>query len=113
MHERGDGARLAGASRIIACDIKQSNLDVSATFGATDIVNAATTNPVEAIREMTNGRGVNYAIDTRGVPKATSQSWDCTRQGGTVVVLGRFTDPIVSLDARLFHRKGKTIRGRL
>jgi S-(hydroxymethyl)glutathione dehydrogenase/alcohol dehydrogenase len=107
------GAKSVGASRIIACDIKQSNLDISAKFGATDIVNVRGMNPVEIIREMTGGRGVDYAIDTTGVPSATSQAWDCTRQGGTVVVLGRFTDPTVSLDAKLFHRKGKTIKGSL
>jgi len=106
-------AKLVGASRIVACDIKQSNLDLALRFGATDTVNSATSDPLEAIREMTSGRGMDYVIDTTGVPRATGQAWDCTRAGGTVVVLGRYTDPQLSLDARLFHRKGKTIKGSL
>jgi S-(hydroxymethyl)glutathione dehydrogenase/alcohol dehydrogenase len=107
------GAKLVGASRIVACDIKQSNLDLALRFGATDVVNVAKTDPVEVVRELTAGRGVDYAIDTTGAPRATSQAWDCTRAGGTVVVLGRYTDSQMSLDARLFHRKGKTIKGSL
>jgi len=107
------GAKVAGATRIIACDFKQSNLDLMLRFGATDIVNVASTNPVEAILELTNGRGVDCAIDATGFPVATSQSWDCTRNGGTVVVLGRYTAPTISLDATLFHRRGKIIKGSL
>jgi S-(hydroxymethyl)glutathione dehydrogenase/alcohol dehydrogenase len=106
-------ARLVGASRIIACDIKQSNLDLALKFGATDIVNGKQDDPVAAVLELTGGRGVDYAIDTTGVPSATAQSWDCTRAGGTVVVLGRYTDSHLTIDARLFHRRGKTIKGSL
>lgn len=106
-------ARLAGASRIIACDVKASNLDLARKLGATDEIDVARTDVVAALRDLTDGRGVDYAIDTTGAPKATSQAWDAIRAGGTVVVLGRFTEDQISLDARLFHRRGKTIMGSL
>ncbi|MEC8110013.1 MAG: alcohol dehydrogenase catalytic domain-containing protein, partial [Pseudomonadota bacterium] len=48
-----NGAAISGAGRIIAIDLNDSKLDTARTFGATDTINAATTDPVEAIREMT------------------------------------------------------------
>jgi Zn-dependent alcohol dehydrogenase len=55
------GARLAGASPIIACDLRDNKLNYAKTFGATRTINA--TSVVERAREMTGGLGVDTAFD--------------------------------------------------
>ncbi|NED82862.1 zinc-binding dehydrogenase, partial [Streptomyces sp. SID11233] len=49
------GARLAGAGRIIVTDIEDGKLERARAFGATDVVNSRTHDPVEAVRELTGG----------------------------------------------------------
>ena len=51
------GARLAGAERIVAVDLLGARLGLATTFGATDVVDAATQDAVEAVRELTKGIG--------------------------------------------------------
>jgi Zn-dependent alcohol dehydrogenase len=81
------GARLVNASRIIAVDLHDHKLDFTRRFGATDLVNAATCDPVEAIRELTGG-GVDYAFDAFGGANAISQAVDSLRKTGTAVMVG-------------------------
>ena len=61
-----NGADIAGASRIIAIDTVASKLELSRKFGATDTVNAAEVDPIEAVREMTGG-GVHYSFEAIGL----------------------------------------------
>src|SRR3954452_16398990 len=63
------GAKLAGATTIIAVDIDDRKLEWAKKLGATHTVNSAETDPVEAIRGYTNGFGVDVAIDAVGHPK--------------------------------------------
>ena len=56
------GAKLARAGKIIAVDIAQNKLDWAQQFGATDLVDASKTDPVEAIKELTGGNGVDYSF---------------------------------------------------
>ncbi|MDR1824940.1 MAG: NAD(P)-dependent alcohol dehydrogenase [Bifidobacteriaceae bacterium] len=67
------GAIAAGASQIIMVDIVPSRLEFALGLGATDVVNSKAGDPVEAIRELTGGLGVNLALDTTGVPQVFSQ----------------------------------------
>lgn len=66
-------AKAAGATTIIMVDIVPSRLEFAKELGATHVVNSKETDPVEAIRELTAGRGVSYALDTTGVPSVFSQ----------------------------------------
>lgn len=66
-------ANAAGATTIIMVDIIPSRLEFAKELGATHVVNSKETDPVEAIREITGGRGVSYALDTTGVPQVFSQ----------------------------------------
>ena len=75
------GARLMGASRIIAVDIYDHKLEFSYRFGATDTVNSREVDPVEAIRDLT-GDGVDMALDSFGVARRR-------RRGGEVPPPGR------------------------
>jgi S-(hydroxymethyl)glutathione dehydrogenase/alcohol dehydrogenase len=106
------GARLAGADRIIAVDLAQNKLEMAAGFGATDTVNAGHADPVAQIRDLTGGIGVDYAFEVIGVPKVVQQAYQATRRGGTLTVVGvgRLTDEI-GFNALLLPLQGKTIKG--
>lgn len=106
------GARIAGASKIIACDMKPANLELAKKFGATHTVHVGEVDAGTAIKELTNGYGVHFAIDCSGHTKATESAWMGTRKGGTVVVVGAFNpEATVNLPAGGFHRVGKILKG--
>lgn len=105
------GARIAGASKIIAVDMKEQNLEIAKKFGATHVVNPADGNLEKIVKELTEGIGVQFAIDATGNTKATASAWDITRKGGVVVVVGFYTSKDLTISAELFHRRGKTLKG--
>lgn len=81
------GARLAGAGRIIAVDRVGAKLDLATDFGATDVVNASEGDAVEKVRELT-GDGVDYAFEAIGLKPTTEQAFAMLRSGGMAVVVG-------------------------
>ena len=81
------GARLMGASRIIAVDIYDHKLEFSYRFGATDTVNSREVDPVEAIRDLT-GDGVDMALDSFGAPDVVAGAVRSLRRGGTAISVG-------------------------
>jgi S-(hydroxymethyl)glutathione dehydrogenase/alcohol dehydrogenase len=83
------GLRLAHAGRIIAVDTNPSKQALAEQFGATDFVLAGEgVDTVAAIRELTGGRGTDYAFECVGHPALIRQSIDMIATGGAAVVLG-------------------------
>lgn len=82
------GAALAGAEKIIAVDLLDRKLDFARRFGATHAVNAAGGDPVEPVRALTGGRGVDYAFEVIGQPRTMRQAWDVLAKRGLAVVVG-------------------------
>jgi S-(hydroxymethyl)glutathione dehydrogenase/alcohol dehydrogenase len=82
------GGTLVNASQIIAVDLLDNKLAFAREVGATHTVNSRADNPVKAIRELTDGRGVDYAFDAIGLPQVSRQAYDAVRRGGTAVVVG-------------------------
>ncbi|MBQ1082097.1 MULTISPECIES: S-(hydroxymethyl)mycothiol dehydrogenase [unclassified Nocardiopsis] len=82
------GARLAGAGRIIAVDLEERKLEWARGFGATHTVNARETDPVEAIRALTEGFGADVVIDAVGLPQTYEQAFYARDLAGTVVLVG-------------------------
>ena len=60
------GAKLMGASRIIAVDAVPARMEMARRLGADEVVSYLDADPVEAIRELTGGRGVDVAIEAVG-----------------------------------------------
>jgi S-(hydroxymethyl)glutathione dehydrogenase / alcohol dehydrogenase len=81
------GARLAGAGRIIAVDRVPTKLALAQEFGATDVVNATDTDPVAAVLEQTGG-GVHHAFEAIGLKLTAEQAFGMLRSGGTATVIG-------------------------
>jgi S-(hydroxymethyl)glutathione dehydrogenase/alcohol dehydrogenase len=82
------GAALAGAEVIAAVDVQPSKLEFARTFGATHVVDASAQDPVAAIRDLTGGRGADYAFEAVGRKSSVEQAYAATRRGGTCVVIG-------------------------
>jgi S-(hydroxymethyl)glutathione dehydrogenase / alcohol dehydrogenase len=82
------GAALAGAEKIVAVDLLESKLEYARQFGATHTVNASSGDPVEQIRALTGGRGVDYAFEAIGVPKVMRQAYDTLAKRGMAVLIG-------------------------
>ncbi|GGO47610.1 oxidoreductase [Streptomyces daqingensis] len=82
------GARLAGASRIIAVDIEDRKLALAESMGATHTVNSRTSDPVEAVRELTGGFGADVVIEAVGRPETYEQAFYARDLAGTVVLVG-------------------------
>ena len=82
------GARLAGASTIIAVDIDDTKLEWAKDFGATHTVNSTSGDPVAAIQELTGGFGADVVIDAVGRPETYEQAFYARDLAGTVVLVG-------------------------
>ncbi|MGW7467980.1 S-(hydroxymethyl)mycothiol dehydrogenase [Streptomyces xantholiticus] len=82
------GAHLAGAARIIAVDIDDRKLGTARKMGATHTVNSRTSDPVEAIRELTGGFGADVVIEAVGRPETYEQAFYARDLAGTVVLVG-------------------------
>jgi S-(hydroxymethyl)mycothiol dehydrogenase len=100
------GARLVGARRIIAVDIDDRKLGWAKDFGATDTVNSRQTDPVEAIRALTDGNGADVVIDAVGRPETYQQAFYARDLAGTVVLVG-VPSPQARLDLPLLDVFGR------
>jgi S-(hydroxymethyl)mycothiol dehydrogenase len=100
------GARLAGAGKIIAVDVDDRKLGMATTLGATHTVNSRTGDPVEAVRALTDGFGVDVAIEAVGRPETYEQAFYMRDLAGTVVLVGVPT-PEMRLDLPLLDVFGR------
>ena len=82
------GARIAGAARIIAIDPVAMKRDAALGLGATDVVDPTDVDPIAAVREMSGGRGADYAFEVIGAAATIRQAVDTARPGGTAVMVG-------------------------
>jgi alcohol dehydrogenase len=81
-------AGLYGASRIIAVDLDQNRLEQAKTFGATDAVRSGVAGWKDELFGMTDGMGVDVAIEAVGVPATFEMCTEIVRPGGTVANVG-------------------------
>jgi S-(hydroxymethyl)mycothiol dehydrogenase len=82
------GARLAGASTIVAVDLDPRKLELAKEFGATHTVDASAEDPVAAIQALTDGNGADVCIEAVGNPKVFEQAFYARDLAGTVVQVG-------------------------
>jgi S-(hydroxymethyl)glutathione dehydrogenase / alcohol dehydrogenase len=105
------GARLAGASRIIVSDPVASRRDAAAKFGATDAIDPTSDDVVSEVLRIT-GVGADYAFDAAGNAALVETGMFATRNGGTTVIVGAAPiDHVVNLVPVLFTITEKKILG--
>ncbi|HEV2100411.1 MAG TPA: zinc-binding dehydrogenase [Stellaceae bacterium] len=82
------GAKLAGARPIIACDLLDNKLGYARQFGATHTVNGKSQDVVKAVQELTGGLGADTAFDAIGSEQTALQAVDALAPGGHAVLVG-------------------------
>src|SRR5262249_13334586 len=81
------GAALCGAQTIIAVDSNPSKMVLAREFGATHTV-LSNEKPLDAIRDLTGGRGADFAFEAIGLPVVQEMSLEMIRPGGMLVLAG-------------------------
>jgi S-(hydroxymethyl)glutathione dehydrogenase/alcohol dehydrogenase len=106
------GARIAGAGRIIAIDPQPLKRTTATKLGATDVVDPSAADPVEQVRALTGGRGVDYAFEVIGLPETIVTTYNLARRGGEVIVVGMARyDAQFTLPAFDVFYSQKTLKG--
>jgi alcohol dehydrogenase len=94
------GAKLMGASQIIAVEGVAARIEMSRRLGADVVVNYLERDPVAAIMELTRGRGVDVAIESLGTQQTFESCLRVLRPGGTLSSLGVYSGKLtLPLDA--------------
>jgi S-(hydroxymethyl)glutathione dehydrogenase/alcohol dehydrogenase len=105
------GARIAGASRIVAVDVTRPKLELALELGATDLVDASADDPVAVMRDLVPG-GVDHAFEALGRPETISTTLGLTGRGGQAVLIGMAPpDARVPLDALTTTLEERCVRG--
>ena len=105
------GASIAGASRIVAIDIQPKRLEAAKKFGATDVIDSAKTNPVEALRSLLP-RGADHVFDFVGLKAVAEQGLAMLGVGGGLFLVG-VAKPEVDIAVNIFDAIGgqKRVQG--
>ncbi len=105
------GARIAGATQIIAVDTSAEKIQLARAFGATHVVEPGA-NPVKEIYGLTDGIGVDYAFEVVGSAKLIETCFKATRKNGMTVLVGvGGADDRFSFNALILPFTAKTIKG--
>jgi L-iditol 2-dehydrogenase len=102
-------ARLSGADPIFVSDRLPWRLDVARRMGAVPL-NYDEVDPLRAVREATEGRGVDVAIEAAWADHSVQQAAEMARLGGRLVLVGIPGDDHLTLKHSTARRKGLTIR---
>lgn len=86
-------AKAAGASRVLATDVRDFNLERARKLGATHTVNAAKDDVMAVAKVMTGGRGVDRTFMAAEAPGVLDQAIGATRKRGTIALVAMFTAP--------------------
>ncbi len=101
--------RLAGAGRVFVTDKLTWRLDLAKRLGGS-IIDCGTANPVRAVMDKTNGRGVDVAIEAAWADETVEQAVEMVRFGGRVTLVGIPADDRLTMAASPARRKGLTLR---
>ncbi len=101
------GARISGATKIIAIDVNQQRLDMAKQFGATHLILANRADmglaaAAEKVKQLCGGRGADYAFECTGVPAMGAAPLAMVRNAGTAVQVSGI-EQAIEIDMRLFE----------
>jgi len=82
------GAALMNALKIIVAETSIDKKDLSKSFGATHFINVKECNPVDEIKRLTDGRGVDYSFESIGKTKTMEQAYEAANENGLVTLVG-------------------------
>ncbi len=94
----------SGAAQVIAVDLSDTRLAVAAELGATTTINPSEHNPVESIKQLTDGRGADVSIESAGAKEAWLSALQSVRKGGRVLWFGGLKGGTnIELDTHWIH----------
>ena len=106
------GAAMMNATKIIAVDLRESQLEFAMKFGATHTVNAADGDPVARVKEITGGRGADFTFEVVGATATIRNAYEMAGKSGVVTLVGiapfGAEAPLNAVD---MVRMEKTVRG--
>jgi S-(hydroxymethyl)mycothiol dehydrogenase len=97
---------LAGARKVIAVDVDDRKLEWARRFGATDTINASKADPVEAIKDLTEGFGADVVVEAVGRPETYRQAFFARDLAGTLVQVG-VPSPSMTIELPLIELFGR------
>lgn len=104
-------ADLMKCSPIIAVDINQEKLNFAKKLGATELINSTKKDWVSSIKELTGGKGVDYAVEAAGTKLTIEKSFESVKWGGGLVVIAGNPPEGEKISLNPFDLKGKNITG--
>ena len=106
------GAALVSPSKIIAIDILDNKLSAAKDFGATDLINAKNEDPVQKIKDLTDGKGVDFVFESAGLKVTMEQAYESASNSGVINLVGNpAQNEKVEIDALDLHYGKKLIGG--
>jgi L-iditol 2-dehydrogenase len=100
--------RQLGANSVILVGTRDSRLSIGQRLGADHVVNVTTEDPVTRIMSLTDGKGVDLAIECSGAPAAPQQCVETTKRGGKILIVAYYPGP-VTLDLGAIVRSDITL----
>ena len=105
------GARLCGASTILAVDTQWVKIWIAKHFGADSVI-MASDDIVAITKHHTHGRGADHVFDATGIPSVQERALDCVRPGGTLTLAGLAPmGTATNFPSAVITRQEKTIKG--
>jgi threonine dehydrogenase-like Zn-dependent dehydrogenase len=98
-------------ARVIAVDVLESRLEMAQRLGADEVVNSAKEDPVERLRALTHGDGVDIAIDCSGSPAAQNAALDSARKHGAVAFVGESRSTTINPSDQMIRKLLTVIGG--
>ena len=92
-------------ARVIALDISPERRSLAREFGANEVIDARSNNPVEAIRQLTHGEGAHKTLDTSGAGEARAAAVRAARTWGTACYVGERGQVTLDVSPDLLRRQ--------
>lgn len=106
------GAKLCGATPILAVDARPEKIWVGQHFGADEVLLADRDDVAAIVRHHTGGRGADHAFDAVGIPAVQERALECVRPGGTLTLAGLApSGSSTNFPSAVLTRQEMTIRG--
>ena len=82
---------------VILTDMNESRLEMAREIGGGTVIDVNQEDPGERVREMTDDRGADFVLEAAATQSALDQAFDLVRTAGTVVTIGTFNRPVLSI----------------
>jgi threonine dehydrogenase-like Zn-dependent dehydrogenase len=108
----GKLAKLNGAGQVIVTELNQSRIQKAKTLGIDHVINASQENAIEAVKELTEGRGADFVFEAVGSSYTYKQAFEMVRRGGTLIAYGAApSDSVINIKPFDIFSKELTIVG--